>query len=75
MILVMPSTECLPFCSEATEYIIRNLLAVLDIHIDKVKFLDTPASEWHCVQVAPVSLPTYQICAAKYLLNDQIWIT
>ena len=34
--------------------------------------MDTPALEWHCVQVAPESLPRFRICAAKYLLNDHI---
>ena len=72
--LQMPSAECLSYCSGPTEHKIRNLLAVLDIHIDKAKFLDTPALEWHCVQVAPAFLPRFRICSAKYFLGDHIWI-
>ena len=71
--LQMPSAAGLSYCSGPTGHKMRNLLAVLDIHIDKAKFVDTPALEWHCVQVAPASLPRFRICAAKYLLNDQIF--
>ena len=51
---------------------IAHLLAVLfDIHINKVKRLDTAILEWHCVHVAPGFLPRFRICSEKYLHNDR----
>ena len=55
---------------------IAHLLAVLfDIHINKVKRLDTAILEWHCVHVAPGFLPRFRICSENICTMIELWIT